>query len=251
MTTQGDIDYFKNPVVEACALKAPFGNGRDGLSHTLMNFGGILYLLPNLPAKVLELGCGAGWLSRFLAIGNYNVVGVDISKEAIEIANLAKRKEQLKDEQLKYLLSDYENLNYDSEFDVVIFFASLHHATDEKQAIKTAYNALKNGGVLITFEPGMGHEEHPNTKKEIEKFGVTEKDMPPSYIIKMGQEIGFKNYKFYPQVMLLNNPKSIITTKQKRKLKNLFGLISTKYNTIYNYQVTYSLDSSGIVVLTK
>ncbi len=250
MTTQGDIDYFKNENVYNSNIQQPLNHCNDYTGIILMQVGAIISLLPPSPAKILELGCGAGWLSRWLAIGKYNVTGVDISKEAIELANHLKNKEALNN--LQYINSDYETLSLNEEYDIAIFFSSLHHASDEKQAIKKAYEALKKGGILITFEPGKGHTEAEHTKNEVNRYGVTEKDMPPNYIVELGEKIGFEKAEIYPQVILLNSNFKGEKKQKGRKLSNLFGLLKNdKCSYHYEYKMNYCTDNAGIVVLTK
>ena len=36
-------------------------------------------------SRVLDLGCGSGWLSVFLARAGFSVVGVDVAAHAIEL----------------------------------------------------------------------------------------------------------------------------------------------------------------------
>lgn len=207
MTTVGDINYFENLTEEDLYKnrKHPFFP-KSRCGFYLMQIGAIIDLLPEPPAKLLDLGCGTGWTSRFFAKIGYSVTGVDISYGAIDFANQQKLKEEI--ENLEFLVLDFENLNYTNEYDCAVFFSSLHHASNEKEAIQAAYTALKPGGILITLEPGEGHEVSKDTLEEIKKYKCTEKDMPPKKIIEIGNEIGFSKAKFYPVVKVIE-PKNI------------------------------------------
>ena len=67
----------------------PFGGGENksysaDLFHSFAN---ILQIL-NLPirSKILDVACGPGWLSEYLAMSGYEVAGIDISHDLIKIA---------------------------------------------------------------------------------------------------------------------------------------------------------------------
>ena len=153
--------------------------------------------LPLPPARILDLGCGGGWSSRFFAMRGYSVVGQDICDDMVRIGEQGRERNPYPLD-LRFVVSDYESLAFDNEFDAAFFIDSLHHAEDELAAIRSAYRALKPGGILMTREPGEGHSEMPWSIAAIEQFGVTERDMPPHLIIRRGLEVGFKSYRVFP-----------------------------------------------------
>jgi hypothetical protein len=85
-------------------------------------------------------------------------------------------------------------------FDYAVFFYSLHHSEDYEAALKTAYDSLKPCGVCITCEPGLGHAKQKPSTEAVEKYNVTERDMPPRYIIKAARKAGFKKHEVYPRL---------------------------------------------------
>ena len=189
--------------------------GNLGIDHTLNkqfseNDGGrlltefalVLMLLPKPPLKILDLGCGTGWTSFFLAKCGYDVIGVDLSPLAIYHANIKKRKTGLTN--IKFEEGNYEDLNYKNHFDCVLFFSSLHHCQNYQIAIESAYNALKDYGICITCEPGKGHSNSKLSRAATNKYQVTELDMPPKYIIKAGKIAGFKPIGIYPNLNSIN-----------------------------------------------
>ena len=154
--------------------------------------GALMSLLPPPPARVLDLGCGTGWLSWILQSSGYHVTGVDIAPRAVELAQAYVAQMAMPDHievgVPVFLASPADALPFDSEFDAAIFFDSLHHVPDERSAIMAVARALKPGGVLLTSEPGRGHAAA--SAAVVEKFGVTERDMPVGRIRKAGEAAG-------------------------------------------------------------
>lgn len=126
------------------ALAKPFSEPRRG--PRLMEVGAVLALLPPPPARILECGCGTGWLTWLLARCGYDAVGQDVSERAIELATA--QPSPAGAPQPGFVSGDFEQLGYEAEFDAVVFFDSLHHAEDEERAIRAAWRALKPGACL-------------------------------------------------------------------------------------------------------
>ena len=250
MTKQGEKEYLKNLGEDGIkhSLNKPFSD--DNCGGYLAEISAIITLLPKPPAKLLDLGCGAGWTSCFLAKAGYDVLGQDISRDMINCANINKNKEQLKN--LSFIVSDYENMNFNNEFDCAVFFDSLHHAMNENKALTKVYQALKFGGICIASEPGLGHKNSPVAKDTVEKYKVTEKSMSPAHIIKIGKEAGFKKFVIYPHAKSLND---LIYNKsyQINKLKYFNKLSRTgflKYMLTIFLMIFYK-KYNGITVLIK
>jgi SAM-dependent methyltransferase len=194
MPRQGELSYYE-VIGEAGrhhAIGKPFTDPSCG--YLLMRVGTILSLLPPPPGRVLECGCGTGWLAHLLQRRGYEVVGTDVSAHAIELATTHPAFNQ--DSQPTFLVGDSEHLDFADEFDAVVFFDSLHHSVDEAGALRSAYRALHRGGVCVTSEPGRGH--HANSQEVVAQYDVTEKDMPADHIIRLGKQIGFRSGTAYP-----------------------------------------------------
>jgi SAM-dependent methyltransferase len=178
------------------SLNKPFSD--DACAENLMRLAAVFSLLPAPPLRILDVGCGTGWTSVFLARRGYDVVGIDISAEMIEQA--AMHAERLEMPNLCFRECDYEECPYRNEFDAALFFDSLHHALDERQALRTVFEALRPGGLVVATEPGEGHSQSPESVEAMARFDVTEKDMPPRHIIALAKEVGFRQFFVFPPV---------------------------------------------------
>jgi SAM-dependent methyltransferase len=194
MPRNGELTYYADigETGRQHALSKPFSDDDCGLYF--MRVGALFSLLPPPPARILECGCGTGWLAYFLAQRGYQVVATDVSADAIALAQdhpLFRRGDVP-----TFHVADSEMLEFDSAFDVVIFFDALHHSLDEKAALHCAYQALRPGGICIALEPGRGH--HRKSREVEETHDVTEKDMPPSWIWRLGRQVGFEGCRIVP-----------------------------------------------------
>ncbi len=100
--------------------------------------------------SVLDLGCGTGKFGLKLAKYAKNVVGIDISKVSIDIANKTAKKYHIKN--FSGLIGDFKDQGYNKSFDVIIAINLFHHADDLELILKHVSLALKNDGKLIVFE---------------------------------------------------------------------------------------------------
>ncbi len=195
---QGEREYFARVGPEEIqrALGKPFTDRK--CDWDLGNITAIFHLLGPPPARIVELGCGVGWLSIMLARRGYDVLGVDISPEAIAAGTT--QRDALGLEHLEFQVADYENLAAEEgSFDAAIFFSSLHHAEDEAAALRNAHRILKPDGVLIAFEPGQGHGGTETSRQAVKEFGVHEKDMPIAKIVELGHVAGFSRHLKLPE----------------------------------------------------
>lgn len=116
------------------------------------------------PAKILELACGGGWASDFLAQMNFDVVGTTINPADVEEGRLraeSNRVRKLKNK-LEFICTPMEEVHQATAhlgpFDAVFVYEALHHAYDWRKACTEAYKSLKPGGwFLICNEPNLLH----------------------------------------------------------------------------------------------
>jgi len=84
------------------------------------------------PGTALDLGCGTGAKSIYLAKRGFEVTGIDISKTAIKYAKENARKAKVK---VKFIIADAADLTFlgNKKFDFVLDWANLHGIPKNKR----------------------------------------------------------------------------------------------------------------------
>ena len=99
--------------------------------------------------KILDMACGFGRHSLEFARRGYEVVGVDITKDYVEDAIKSAKQEAL--ENAAFIQADLRELNFESEFDVVLNLADgaigyLENEQENNKIFDQIARALKPGG---------------------------------------------------------------------------------------------------------
>ncbi len=111
--------------------------------------------------RVLDLGCGAGWLSLELARMGMDVDGYDISPERIRLARRYAEENPFRSGfgSVCYELQDINNIVLAEErYDAVVIWDTLHHIPDVEALMEKVGKALKKDGVLVLYDH-IGLEE--------------------------------------------------------------------------------------------
>lgn len=114
----------------------------------------ILKQLPkNLKHKViLDIGCGLGESTVFLAQRGGKVTGIDISSKALNVGKRLAKLHKVSN-LTNFKIGDIQKLpNKSASIDIVIGKAVLHHV-DLSKAIKEVERVLKPGGIAIFSDP--------------------------------------------------------------------------------------------------
>jgi len=103
------------------------------------------WIASKLPSscKILDMGCGAGFLTRELSNLGHQVVGVDLSEESLKIARKL-------DPKTTYLRADVTAVPLESKsFDAVSAMDLLEHVENPTAVIQEASRLLKPGGLFF------------------------------------------------------------------------------------------------------
>jgi 2-polyprenyl-3-methyl-5-hydroxy-6-metoxy-1,4-benzoquinol methylase len=109
-------------------------------------------MIPHPGQKILEIGCGNGYLSLELARDGHEVVGLDISSEIIAMAERTRtaHPEVPLSGKLTYYCADINTWQAsEGSFDVVIINRTLHHIHPLQTVIAKVRDLLRQGGAFI------------------------------------------------------------------------------------------------------
>jgi len=152
------------------------------------------YLLLNCVGKrVLDYGCGLGTATLFLAKNGAQVIGIDISQEAIKQARRRAMEENLADK-TNFFVMDAEAMEFeDNSFDIVCGTAILHHLNLNK-ALPELARVLKPNGTGIFREP-LGYNPIINLYRKLTPYLHTPDEHPLVMRDLKLIEFYFKNVK--------------------------------------------------------
>lgn len=97
--------------------------------------------------KILDAGCGEGYLSRLLAERGHKVWAIDFCPKLIEATKELEKKNPLG---IKYFLGDFRKTNFPSSFfDAIISHQTINEIENPERAFKEFARILKKRGKLI------------------------------------------------------------------------------------------------------
>jgi trans-aconitate 2-methyltransferase len=119
----------------------------------------LLKLKLNGHESVLDVGCGDGKITAEIAgyVPDGTVVGVDSSKEMIELAHYSFAKDKYPN--LSFQVIDARQLAFQEQFDVVFSNAALHWIKDHKPVIAGIQRSLTPEGRILLQMGGKGNAE--------------------------------------------------------------------------------------------
>jgi SAM-dependent methyltransferase len=199
--------YFArmSPASEQC--RKPFSNPSDA-AHLSRHLG-LLFEAADLfrGAHVLDFGCATGWLTVGLAQMGCHAVGVDISPNALKLAEALKaaRPAAHGAGTLEFHAYDGHRLPLpDDSLDRIVCFDAFHHVRDQGATIAEFARVLKRGGRVAFVEPGPNHSRTPQSQAEMARFQVIENDVRMEEITRHALAAGMDR----PQ-MLVQFPRAL------------------------------------------
>ncbi|HEX8118475.1 MAG TPA: methyltransferase domain-containing protein, partial [Pyrinomonadaceae bacterium] len=148
---------------------------------------------------ILDVGCGSGWLSEYFARLGYDVTGIDISPDLVEVARerVARVPYGADDEtplRCRFIVHDVEGAPLAEQFDAVVCYDSLHHFEDERAVIGNLAAMTKYGGSLFILEgdrPEEGSENEEELLEVMRNFGTLESPFSRDYLRGLLDASGF------------------------------------------------------------
>lgn len=165
--------------------------------------------------RILEYGCATGGTTFSWARRGAKVVGIDISDEAVRIANESAKEQGL---DVAFAVMNAEALEFPAKhFDMVVGTGILHHL-DLKKSYSELARVLDEGGVALFIEP-MGHNPLINLYRKLtpkmrtddeHPFKMSDIRLAQQYFRKVDVEyynfltlltIPFRNWEAYPKIL--------------------------------------------------
>ena len=137
------------------------------------------------PGRALDLGCGEGADSVWLAERGWNVVAVDISETALGRAREAASSRGVSD-RIEFVALDLSDGFPDGEFDLIS--AQFLHSTvrlDRTTILARAARAIRPGGLLVIVDHGSGppwaskldhHHEFPSAEEVVAGLNLADEE---------------------------------------------------------------------------
>ncbi len=170
----------------------------------------IINLIRNHPEKVLDAGCGDGWLGKKIKDKfNAEVHGIDIVKDALKSAEKSGLKVK------KYDLSKGKWPYKDNYFDLVVAGDILEHIYDTETFVRECWRILKKGGQLIVSTPNINSYQN----RILVFFGCM-----PLWVDYAPNLRSYDNYKVSGHVRVFNKKTLIkLLTHYKFKIEKVKG----------------------------
>src|SRR5258708_4918049 len=101
--------------------------------------------------NVLDIGCGAGTLSMYMAAKGNKVLGIDISEKAVHAAQ--KSAEVLDLKNISFKAVEFPNEVPTDTYDFILCSEVIEHLENDTLALKKIYQLLKPEGIAIITTP--------------------------------------------------------------------------------------------------
>jgi SAM-dependent methyltransferase/glycosyltransferase involved in cell wall biosynthesis len=177
------------------------GEGIDEDMHRhFCDFANIAMTLALPPgSRILDVGCGSGWLSEYFARLGYTVKGIDISPDLIRmseerVARVPYGADHETPLRCTFQVHDIERAALDEKFDAVICYDSLHHLEDEHAVMCHLAAMLSIGGVLFILEgdrPPSGSASETELYDVMSEFGTLESPFDYGHLRQLLEDNGF------------------------------------------------------------
>lgn len=199
--------------------------------------------------EFLDIGCGNGYLLKYLSENDFSGTAIDISNKAI----IAARKYLPKKSKIKLKLADFYKIKSNKKYDQVFCFEVLEHVPDEKKFVQQMSNVLKINGRLILSVPAHMRDwnKTDDLKGHLRRFEKKE-------LKKLLKDNGFQIVHFWSYgfpllriLRMINKKGSFIKQHEQKKSSNLTkeSSIVQEYNPKFKFLVNPTILTPAFIFM--
>jgi 2-polyprenyl-3-methyl-5-hydroxy-6-metoxy-1,4-benzoquinol methylase len=191
------LHYLRTKPFYNLANKPPKfrGEGMDVETHRhFCDFANMAVAL-GLPAgsRILDVACGSGWLSEYFARLGYDVTGIDISPQLIQIAEdrlraVPRMIDHQTEIRCRFRPHDIELAPLEEKYDAIVCYDAMHHFVDEHAAVRHIAAMLPIGGLLFILEgnrPPVASAAEAELVEVMRKYRTLESPFDPGYLAQL------------------------------------------------------------------
>jgi carbamoyltransferase len=175
-------------VVRQFYEKTPFPNYDDLDNHRALlekarrgTFARLLGEQIPFDARVVEIGCGTGQLTNFLAIAHRTAVGTDMCLNSLRLAQKFKIEHELERATFAQM-NLFQPALKDGFFDVVVSNGVLHHTSDCREAFRRISRLARPGGhVVVGLYSAYSRKVHYARRALFRWTGLTNAWLDPHF----------------------------------------------------------------------
>ncbi|MCD7061435.1 class I SAM-dependent methyltransferase [Pelagibacterium xiamenense] len=175
-------------------------------------------MLPEVAGKrVLDLGCGFGWASRWMREqGAASVLGLDLSENMIRRA-----KADTVDPEIEYRIADLENLELPpAAFDLAYSALTFHYIRDFERLVQTLHKSLAPSGRLVFTI------EHPIFMAATHPHWITDEDGRNTWPVNRYSDEGERRTDWFAKGVLKYHRK--ISTTLNALIRTGFAVLAVE-----------------------
>jgi SAM-dependent methyltransferase len=125
-------------------------------------------------ASAIDVGCGSGWTTLFLAEAGFDALGYDLVPENVE---LARERARRWGSAARFEVADMDALPDGPPVDVALVFDALHHTRAQRATLGGVHRRLKPGGWVLLGEPTWLHRISPEARRVRAERGWLERGL--------------------------------------------------------------------------
>jgi cyclopropane fatty-acyl-phospholipid synthase-like methyltransferase len=172
------------------------------------------------PCRVLDVGCGEGFYAIYLASKGFDVVGIDISENAIKLAKENAVKHNVEIKFMPMDVADLDKIN--NKFDFIFEWAILHHIMPEQRQ-KYVENIKMVLNKEVKYLSTCFNDQNPDFGAKGKKLRI----IPEGAKMPAGSRLYFSSFEeikelFEPHFSIIEAKMIKMTAGGKERIGNYF-----------------------------